>query len=539
MSKSIPQKRQALHFTTFVKLTIWPLIVLLVCCMALSLKLYFDIGKKTENLTDETVNSLLLSQRTAVNLEGLRFSLDIIANASEAERARDAYVNAWAMLSESALDRHDDTRLVVKQVLESLQQTWQERKALDADFARAQKVSAQFGKNLFDLYSQASGLPRLAELPKTRLFRAKEITDQLRLFSQTAAEIRAACAQMHSDADSRLSSISSESCPNLLQTSATLEAALQEAQRTLERFDTAVSLMNDDMARLQHIFSAREARELLSEISAINKTSASFVPVIIAFILITVLTLFSISLWFNTLVEPLREVMQAMKDFLDRGVMPPKNITSHVTELNQMIEWLMLFCSMTASEQHKNQVIAEQYKTLIKESQRDPLTGVYNRLAFEEIASSKAPLPPMCAVAMIDIDHFKRINDTRGHLFGDSILSAVGETLRRNLDKQDLIYRYGGDEFCVVISGITEESLATVAQHLLAKLGTISTKTAQISNYLPEGDGLSATIGLSTITTPNDHKDILKLIEEADLALYRAKRAGRGRCASALKENEA
>lgn len=175
----------------------------------------------------------------------------------------------------------------------------------------------------------------------------------------------------------------------------------------------------------------------------------------------------------------------------------------------------------------------------IKESQRDPLTGVYNRLAFEEIASSKAPLPPMCAVAMIDIDHFKRINDTRGHLFGDSILSAVGETLRRNLDKQDLIYRYSGDEFCVVISGITEESLATVAQHLLAKLGTISTKTAQISNYLPEGDGLSATIGLSTITTPNDHKDILKLIEEADHALYRAKRAGRGRCASALKENEA
>ncbi|WP_165652827.1 GGDEF domain-containing protein [Sutterella wadsworthensis] len=539
MSKSIPQKRQALHFTTFVKLTIWPLIVLLACCMALSLKLYFDIGKKTENLTDETVNSLLLSQRTAVNLEGLRFSLDIIANASEAERARDAYVNAWAMLSESALDRHDDTRLVVKQVLESLQQTWQERKALDADFARAQKVSAQFGKNLFDLYSQSSGLPRLAELPKTRLFRAKEITDQLRLFGQTAAEIRAACAQMHSDADSRLSSISSESCPNLLQTSATLEAALQEAQRSLERFDTAVSLMNDDMARLQHIFSAREARELLSEISAINKTSASFVPVIIAFILITVLTLFSISLWFNTLVEPLREVMQAMKDFLDRGVMPPKNITSHVTELNQMIEWLMLFCSMTASEQHKNQVIAEQYKTLIKESQRDPLTGVYNRMAFEEIASRKAPLPPMCAVAMIDIDHFKRINDTRGHLFGDSILSAVGETLRRNLDKQDLIYRYGGDEFCVVISGITEESLATVAQHLLAKLGTISTKTAQISNYLPEGDGLSATIGLSTITTPNDHKDILKLIEEADHALYRAKRAGRGRCASALKENEA
>ena len=144
--------------------------------------------------------------------------------------------------------------------------------------------------------------------------------------------------------------------------------------------------------------------------------------------------------------------MQAMKDFLDRGVMPPKNITSHVTELNQMIEWLMLFCSMTASEQHKNQVIAEQYKTLIKESQRDPLTGVYNRLAFEEIASSKAPLPPMCAVAMIDIDHFKRINDTRGHLFGDSILSAVGETLRRNLDKQDLIYRYGGDEFSLILT---------------------------------------------------------------------------------------
>ena len=147
--------------------------------------------------------------------------------------------------------------------------------------------------------------------------------------------------------------------------------------------------------------------------------------------------------------------MQAMKDFLDRGVMPPKNITSHVTELNQMIEWLMLFCSMTASEQHKNQVIAEQYKTLIKESQRDPLTGVYNRLAFEEIASRKAPLPPMCAVAMIDIDHFKRINDTRGHLFGDSILSAVGETLRRYLRHHGRITR----NRCTAFAGQTRHDL--------------------------------------------------------------------------------
>ena len=180
-------------------------------------------------------------------------------------------------------------------------------------------------------------------------------------------------------------------------------------------------------------------------------------------------------------------------------------------------------------------------KQLEQESRTDSMTGLVNKSAFatETIRYLRQNTAMNTAIIFIDMDYFKEVNDTMGHSMGDHVICDMAQKLQIIFANYDLVARFGGDEFCVVISGITEESLATVAQHLLAKLGTISTKTAQISNYLPEGDGLSATIGLSTITTPNDHKDILKLIEEADHALYRAKRAGRGRCASALKENEA
>ena len=92
-------------------------------------------------------------------------------------------------------------------------------------------------------------------------------------------------------------------------------------------------------------------------------------------------------------------------------------------------------------------LLTSQYDELLNESNKDPLTGLANRRAFEALVEKADNLPANSAALMIDIDHFKRVNDTRGHLFGDQILKRFGELIRDCIAQNDVVYRYGGEEF--------------------------------------------------------------------------------------------
>jgi len=128
---------------------------------------------------------------------------------------------------------------------------------------------------------------------------------------------------------------------------------------------------------------------------------------------------------------------------------------------------------------------------------------------------------------MIDIDHFKTINDTRGHPFGDQILAALGHQLKNNISARDLIYRYGGEEFCIIMLDITEETLRTAAARLRHKVHSISKQDASIHPSEVSDEPLTISIGLSTVTRFDGEKSLLTLLREADAALYKAKQSGR------------
>jgi diguanylate cyclase (GGDEF)-like protein len=159
----------------------------------------------------------------------------------------------------------------------------------------------------------------------------------------------------------------------------------------------------------------------------------------------------------------------------------------------------------------------------------DPLTGTLNRLALDEEAErlfrrSSAGTAHTCAALMIDVDHFKVINDRYGHAGGDLALMALAARIDRQRRAGDVLGRAGGEEFLMLLpdTGMNEATL--VAEGLRTAIGTMHLELDR------EPQALTISIGVA-VREPTDLK-FSTLIRRADRALYSAKRAGRNRVAT-------
>lgn len=167
---------------------------------------------------------------------------------------------------------------------------------------------------------------------------------------------------------------------------------------------------------------------------------------------------------------------------------------------------------------------------LTEASNTDPLTGLYNRRYLMEflecqLARSGRTQEPL-SLLMIDIDHFKGVNDTYGHQVGDSVLKSVADVATASLRCYDIATRYGGEEFVLVLPG-TELSGATIVAERVRE-------AVQAITFHPPYEALTvmASIGIATLSS-TQVDSIEDLLNRADEALYRAKEAGRNRIAAA------
>jgi diguanylate cyclase (GGDEF)-like protein len=158
----------------------------------------------------------------------------------------------------------------------------------------------------------------------------------------------------------------------------------------------------------------------------------------------------------------------------------------------------------------------------------DTKTGLLNASAWQELAqrelvrSQHSDSP--CALLLLDLDHFKVVNDTLGHLAGDSALRAIGDALKRELRGYDAVARFGGEEFVVLLNDLNLEQAVVVAERILARVrGLVISGLAPDSAQL----GLTASIGLAAC--PEHGHDLTDLLEAADVGLYAAKHGGRDR----------
>jgi diguanylate cyclase (GGDEF)-like protein len=158
---------------------------------------------------------------------------------------------------------------------------------------------------------------------------------------------------------------------------------------------------------------------------------------------------------------------------------------------------------------------------------RDGLTKVYNKRYFTERITSEMRFAvrhkAMLALLLVDIDHFKKVNDTFGHLAGDRVLSAVATALQKSVRNEDVVARYGGEEFAVLLRATPIEHVRGTADRLRKLVESLA-----VDNEATDPIRVTISIGMATfpeqaVTTPED------LVEAADQALYRAKNGGRNR----------
>lgn len=152
----------------------------------------------------------------------------------------------------------------------------------------------------------------------------------------------------------------------------------------------------------------------------------------------------------------------------------------------------------------------------------DRLTGLANRSAFDEfITAIKTKKGKKTAFFMIDLDHFKEVNDVLGHQSGDVLLKKVAQIIRTLIPKNGEAYRYGGDEFIVVLNSTTTEEAKELAQKIITEINQLVKQNTDIDNL-----GVSASIGISFYPDDGDNKYLL--YKKADVALYTAKEKGKG-----------
>ena len=158
---------------------------------------------------------------------------------------------------------------------------------------------------------------------------------------------------------------------------------------------------------------------------------------------------------------------------------------------------------------------------------RDPLTGCLNRRAFHDsfermLLLARAGGQELGCV-MIDIDHFKAVNDTHGHAVGDRVIQEVAKKILECARTADLVCRYGGEEFCIVMSGIDKQQVFAFAERVRSKV------ERDFAGGLREIPGLRVTVSAGVESMNGPSLVGPALIDRADQALYRAKRSGRNR----------
>ena len=180
--------------------------------------------------------------------------------------------------------------------------------------------------------------------------------------------------------------------------------------------------------------------------------------------------------------------------------------------------------------QRENLDLTVKNRTLSEVTARDTLTGLYNRWYViekidTEINRSLRHGSPM-ALLMLDIDHFKRVNDSYGHSAGDVVLQSVGKVLRDSCRVYDVPGRYGGEEFCIVLPETKLGNTTVVAERIRQRLAAtaLSVGEAELT--------VTASIGIAGVDDEFPEQQVLSpaaLIDRADRALYTAKHRGRNR----------
>jgi len=203
----------------------------------------------------------------------------------------------------------------------------------------------------------------------------------------------------------------------------------------------------------------------------------------------------------------------------------PNHLFIAGTSIDTLLFTLSIFDLIKGDLREKDD-LKEREKYYMTLSRTDALTGLYNRRYLSDIVKRLEmdhEMPAISALFMVDLDHFKNINDSYGHLIGDIMLTKTGTTIKKHIRHTDIACRYGGDEFLVLLPGANLDAARAIADKIQKEV------LADIS-YSETGEVIRHTVSIGVTATRNDDS-FDGMFLRADAALYQAKKTGRNRIA--------
>jgi len=198
-----------------------------------------------------------------------------------------------------------------------------------------------------------------------------------------------------------------------------------------------------------------------------------------------------------------------------------------------MVAWVLglsasYMIELFSRNNYENKIEILQMQDELKElSHRDYLTNLYNRRYFNELAQDFIKTAKrdhgQVGVIMLDIDRFKNINDTYGHTMGDKVIQLLASLLNKHTRKNDIVSRFGGEEFAVLLPFTDKDEVAKIAEKL-----RIIVENADVELASDKYIKFTISLGVDCVNFENDH-DISESLDRVDKALYRAKAKGRNR----------
>lgn len=228
------------------------------------------------------------------------------------------------------------------------------------------------------------------------------------------------------------------------------------------------------------------------------------------------LSLFIIALISQLIAQPL----QKLAGFIESST--EKNQTE---SLSKVRAWYYEAIQLKKALTYSLGFLHEKVDFITHQSKTDPLTKLTNRRTLDEQTQKWTNNGTAFSVVILDIDHFKRVNDTYGHSVGDEVLKFLAEKMKEVARKEDICCRYGGEEFVLLLQHMNEDEAYLVAERLRMTIE---------STLSPCGDYITISAGISSY--PSTTTDLSELFDAADQCLYEAKNNGRNQCI--VKGNE-
>ncbi len=517
-------------------LAVFALILLVVACMFFFFFNEFrSFSLSSDRIEVEVCPYLSQSQKTFINIDSLRFLTANIRETSNFASAKNSFNTAQAILVDLDGNFFSSYDYDNAEMLRQLQIFWYKRLKLEGLREKLiEKVAnlVYFGtvvsKNSEQNKKEQDALIGWIQHFSTSFSGRSGLSDsELDLLKNSAMPFLTKC-RLNENRDLM------RSCQEYEENYRTLMLNLVDFQHELSEFNIVYDYFRNQLNAMVLKNANMANAKLKSKLSSI-KSKSNNTEIVVFFCLLALTVQLAVSyLLINRYISaPMAIIARMIKISHSRLHRPRSFPSSRIVEIDDIFNMLpkvfddLYQSHVEARNSNKN------YMRLLDVSMKDELTGVLNRRALEAFIARNAIVPVGLCIMMVDIDHFKNFNDERGHQYGDYILKLIAATLSNSLSEKnaDRVFRFGGEEFVIVVQEIESRMRRPIAERLLERV-----RALHVPNSANDTGLLTISIGCSQVVTSDVSVSVSSLIAQADVALYEAKRQGRNRVIMADKK---